>query len=378
MKIAIIGNPVTDISSGKFLLKFSRIISELAQDVYVINDGRLRIKDKKIHVIRATYFNSRIRSEKKSALDAFLGFFAAQIGLTFGLFRCVRKIDTVFILPGTMFIPTLFAKIARKRTFLYEAQDVIWEYVKAKESIGALLRFCVLWNARNMVLCLTDYMTVEGKNVINQNLLEKYRSKIHVCPLYIDIGRYNIKKQSRERKDLVGFVASIDRRKGILEFVAAARQLCRLQEKLRFVIAGRGPLLNQVRKALEDLVACNTIQIIESIPEESFSDFLNELRLYVLPSISEGLPNTILEAMACGTPILATPVGAIPDILKDGENGFIMENNSPECIAKNIIRVLGFDNLEKISENARSLVEKQYCYEAAVERYKKIICCNGC
>jgi len=87
MKIAVIGNPVTDISTGKFLLKFSRIVSEIAQDVYVINDGRLRIKDEKIHVIRATYFNSRIRGEKKSALDAFLGFFAAQIGLTFGLFR---------------------------------------------------------------------------------------------------------------------------------------------------------------------------------------------------------------------------------------------------------------------------------------------------
>ena len=44
--------------------------------------------------------------------------------------------------------------------------------------------------------------------------------------------------------------------------------------------------------------------------------------------------------MACGTPVLATSVGAIPDVIKDVETGFIMDNNSPECIAKEVIRVL--------------------------------------
>ena len=77
--------------------------------------------------------------------------------------------------------------------------------------------------------------------------------------------------------------------------------------------------------------------------------------------------------MACETPVLATPVGGIPDLIKDGETGFIMENNSPECIAENIIRVLGHPNLEKIVKNARELVEKEFTYEAAVERYKKIL-----
>jgi glycosyltransferase involved in cell wall biosynthesis len=81
----------------------------------------------------------------------------------------------------------------------------------------------------------------------------------------------------------------------------------------------------------------------------------------------------MLEAMACGTPVLATPVGAIPDVIKDGETGFIMEDNSPECIARNIIRALNHPNLEQIAQNARALVEKEFTFEKAVERYREIL-----
>ena len=77
--------------------------------------------------------------------------------------------------------------------------------------------------------------------------------------------------------------------------------------------------------------------------------------------------------MACGTPVLATPVGGVPGVIKDGETGFIMENNSPECIAKNVMRALEHPNLDKIIKNARELVEKEFTYEAAVERYRKIL-----
>ena len=100
---------------------------------------------------------------------------------------------------------------------------------------------------------------------------------------------------------------------------------------------------------------------------------MNELRLLVVPSYTETGPYIAFEAMACGTPVLGTPVGLMADVLRDGENGFIMENNSPECIAKNIIRALNDPNLEQIARNARNLVETEFTFEKAVDRYRGIL-----
>jgi glycosyltransferase involved in cell wall biosynthesis len=77
--------------------------------------------------------------------------------------------------------------------------------------------------------------------------------------------------------------------------------------------------------------------------------------------------------MACGTPVLSTPVGAIPDFITDGETGFLMENNSPGCIEKNLIRVLNFPDIEKIIINAQNLLKKEFTLESAVNRYCEIL-----
>ena len=78
-------------------------------------------------------------------------------------------------------------------------------------------------------------------------------------------------------------------------------------------------------------------------------------------------------AMACATLVLATPVGAIPDVIIDGKTGFIMENNSPECIAENGIRALNSPDLERIAEEGRRFVEEYYTFESTVEIWKSIL-----
>jgi glycosyltransferase involved in cell wall biosynthesis len=121
----------------------------------------------------------------------------------------------------------------------------------------------------------------------------------------------------------------------------------------------------------EDLTA--RIDLPGWISHDDLPTYLNQLRLLVLPSYTEGLPNIMLEAMACGTPVLATPVGAIPDVIIDGKTGFIMENNSPECIAENVTRALNSPDLERIAENGRRFVEENFSFEKTVENWKGIL-----
>jgi len=117
----------------------------------------------------------------------------------------------------------------------------------------------------------------------------------------------------------------------------------------------------------------NKITYVGWISHDNLSDYLNELNLLVIPSYTEGLPNVMLEAMACGTPILATPVGAIPDIIEDGKTGFLMCNNSINCILQNLMRIFECQNIEEVSKQARSLVSKTFTFENAIKRYEKIL-----
>jgi glycosyltransferase involved in cell wall biosynthesis len=71
--------------------------------------------------------------------------------------------------------------------------------------------------------------------------------------------------------------------------------------------------------------------------------------------------------------VLATPVGAIPDVIQDGITGFIMENNSPECIARNVIRALNYPDLPGIAENGRKFVEENYTFDKTVGTWRDII-----
>ena len=176
----------------------------------------------------------------------------------------------------------------------------------------------------------------------------------------------------KERTFLLGYFGRLSDEKGSTEF-ARSLPLILKDQKSRALIVGGGDLEGQVRKILADASIQDRVEFAGWIDLKQMPAYLNDTSMVVIPSYGEGVPNLLLEAMACGTPVLATPVGGIPDVIKDGDTGFLMEDNSPECIARNVTRVLNHPDLEEITRKARALIDKEYTYEAAVERYRNII-----
>lgn len=116
--------------------------------------------------------------------------------------------------------------------------------------------------------------------------------------------------------ELVLYVGRLVPEKGLRELVAAARSLCAQRPRLRLVLLGQGPMHDE----LTDVAAGSDalpIDLPGALPPIDVARWMTAADIVTLPSYSEGHPNVIVEALACGRPVVATPVGGIPEVVDD-------------------------------------------------------------
>jgi glycosyltransferase involved in cell wall biosynthesis len=109
------------------------------------------------------------------------------------------------------------------------------------------------------------------------------------------------------------------------------------------------------------------------VPHSDLPLYLNELKLLIIPSYTETGPQIAIESMSCGTPVLSTLVGIIPELIEDGINGFLMHDNDPETIAEIVLRIIDYPNLYEIGNRSIKFIKQRYGLEEAIDRYDKIL-----
>jgi glycosyltransferase involved in cell wall biosynthesis len=365
--IGILTQPINEAGNNP-LSNLTDIVYSLSNDTYLItgNDGYTFFKDD--NRIHAYGINQEMGA---NTFTRILRHIYTQLRISYKLAKIAGNTDLwIFFIGGdTLLFPMLTAKLLRKKVVLAFAGSS----VQTLESAGDNL-FRPVETLSKINCTLSDRIIIYSENLMKEWNLEKYRNKISIAHQhFIDFDEFKIKNKFDERENLVGYIGRLSEEKGVLNFVKSIPEVLKERSEIKFLMGGDGQLRDKIERYLEGENLNDKVKLPGWIPREEFLTYLNELKLFVLPSYTEGLPHTILEAMASGTPVLATSVGAIPDAIKDGETGFIMENNSPECIAKNVIRALEYPDLDKIMKNARKLVEKEFTYEAAVEGYKKVL-----
>jgi len=141
--------------------------------------------------------------------------------------------------------------------------------------------------------------------------------------------------------------------------------------KVHLLIGGEGTLRHDLDNLVRDLDLEREVTFLGHIPGHLMNNYYSLSDIYLQPSIidkdgtTEGLGVTILEAMACGTPCIGSKVGGIPDIIHDGENGFLVNPAAPEQLAEKISLLLKDKDLrEKIGREGRRFVEENYSWKA--------------
>jgi len=165
--------------------------------------------------------------------------------------------------------------------------------------------------------------------------------------------------------------------KGSEQVLAAAAQLVRTRPEITTVIAGSAqhPFLAELQRRHEDLPAAIRAQIMlrPEVSEQEKRDLFAAADIFVFPSRCDSFGIVIAEAWAAGLPVIATPVGGIPDFLNDRETGIFCSVNNPKDLASKIELVLHDEPLrQRLIGNGRRLVREGYDWDKVAREMKTV------
>lgn len=205
---------------------------------------------------------------------------------------------------------------------------------------------------------LVDQTVISIPNPINTNLFKPHNPQE---------ARAKCKLPQEIKLMLFGSVKITDKRKGIDYLIESCKLLAekypRLKEELGVVVFGNHS------QQLEHMLPFKVYPLNFVSNEHELVDIYNAVDLFVTPSLEENLPNTIMEAMACGTPCVGFQVGGIPEMIDHLHNGYVAQYKSAKDFANGIYWVLSEPEYDTLCEQAQRKVINNYSENAIAKKY---------
>lgn len=257
------------------------------------------------------------------------------------------------------------ASFWRKAIFIYIAKffhkKVVWHMHAGRFAVFYQQhRYAVrkVVNKSDVIIALSEYWKEYFKNEFPTKRVEIIKNVISAPRVH---------KQQTGYFTLL-FLGLLGKNKGIYDLLECIRDYkVEFQGKLKLYIGGNGEI-EHVKQLIKEYGIADIVIFEGWVSGDKKIELLNKSDAYILPSYKEGLPISILEAMSYGMPIISTPVGGIPEIVSNGENGYLVEPGNKEDIYKAIISLLndsdlrnrmGSVSLSRVGEHLPEYVEKQ-------------------
>lgn len=247
-------------------------------------------------------------------------------------------------------------------TLLEDRKDNAREFGFLRKLIDRLsLPLCLYWEKlifekSKKVLVLSQYTA--------ERISERYKldeSKVKVVPYPIDTDLFCPALSQEENEKYLLFAGRInDPRKNLLMLLEAFSLVVRDFPEVKLKLVGDKPDARVVRR-ISGLSIGDSVLFYEALPQEKMAPFYQQATLFVLPSLQEGLGIVTLEAMACGIPVVSTRCGGPEEVIEDGVNGLLVENNNAFKFAEAILKLLRDEGLrERMGKKARETVVNKY------------------
>jgi glycosyltransferase involved in cell wall biosynthesis len=173
-----------------------------------------------------------------------------------------------------------------------------------------------------------------------------------------------MRREARQKTDigdkpLIGIIARLSDVKGIDVLIKAMPLILKEIPSANLLIAGQGLQEVALKKLTQDLGLNACVHFKSTVNQTQ--DLLCAFDVFVMPSLMEGLGLSVMEAQACGIPVVASRVGGLVDLIEDGKSGYLVAVNDPKALADRIIEVLRAPQQSKVmAQQARLNIEQHF------------------
>jgi glycosyltransferase involved in cell wall biosynthesis len=197
-----------------------------------------------------------------------------------------------------------------------------------------------------------------------KNLAPKGKS-VHVIPFGVDCSLFSPRRRLKESPSLsVGFVKHLSQKYGPDHLVRAMEIVSRSYPQSRLIVVGAGPMEIRLKEMARDLNIAEKVEFRGRVPHSSVPEILNEIDIFVMPSLYESFGVAAAEAQAMEIPVIASNVGGIPEVVMDGETGLLVKPRDVNGLAEAIVKLMANPTLRKgLGKKGREFVLSKYRWE---------------
>lgn len=251
--------------------------------------------------------------------------------------------------------------------------------------LNILKKYSLLYPIGRFITHNSSIITVNS-NYMKQQLIAvspDCEKEIHVIPMGINPDQFSVNlhtdmKKLHRSEYLILSVGRLIDWKGTIFLIKALPLVLEKYPNSKLIIAGTGPELEFLKNQASELGLQNRIEFLGLIPPSDLLSYYKSADVFVLPSINlkgktEGLGVVLLEAMAAGCPVIGSAVGGIPDIIKNGENGFLVSEKDPIAIAEKIILLLSDTVLtDQFRKAGKETVQSRFSWDVISREFLDI------
>ena len=220
---------------------------------------------------------------------------------------------------------------------------------------------------------LTFKIVVNAKVIVNSF---KFLPKNKFAVIYngVDSNFFSCPERIQKEKFIILNAASLQSKKGHIYLLKAVKEIAKKRTDFKILIAGEGYLKKNLIKFVFENSLEEFVEFLNGVGREGLRDIFRKSDIFVLTSLWEGLPNTMLEAMSARLPVISTAVGGVPEVIKDGQNGILIKNTREfKPIAEALLWLMDNNELrERLGDAARKTAE-DFTWEKHMENLIALI-----